>query len=136
MKKMIFVLAGILTFAIAPALADTATEAEIKKLIIEDNAYSKKHLKGAEDTVSSEGSLEFWSSGGLLHALSADLEPDEFKTFALDVKHIHVITLVQGKPQLLSIILKDRWSARAAEPSAITEPGQPRYLSKRTANGK
>jgi len=60
MKKMIFVLAGILTFAIAPALADTATEAEIKKLIIEDNAYSKKHLKGAEDTVSSEGSLEFY----------------------------------------------------------------------------
>jgi len=47
--------------------------------------------------VSSEGSLEFWSSGGLLHALSADLEPDEFKTFALDVKHIHVITLVPGK---------------------------------------
>jgi hypothetical protein len=47
--------------------------------------------------VSSEGSLEFWSSGGLLHEVSADLAPDEFDSFALDVKHIHVITLVPGK---------------------------------------
>jgi len=97
MKKMIFVLAGILTFAMAPALADTATEAEIKKLIMEDNAYTKKHLMGEENTVSKEGSLEFWSSGGLLHNVGTDLEPDEFNSYAIDVKHIHVITLVPGK---------------------------------------
>jgi hypothetical protein len=97
MKKKIFVLTGILTFFVASAQADTATEQEIKKLIVDNNAYTKVQLKGAEDTVSSEGSLEFWSSGGLLHKVDADLAPDEFESFAIDVKHIHVITLVPGK---------------------------------------
>ena len=97
MKKMILLIAGLLTLAAALAQADSATEQEIKKLIMDDNTYTKQQLKGKENTVSSEGSLEFWSSGGLLHNLSADLSPQEFESFALDVKHIHVITLVPGK---------------------------------------
>ncbi len=97
MKKTIFALVGILIFAATSVQADTATEEEIKKVILDDNAYTKEHLKGAEDTVSSEGSLEFWSSGGLLHEVDAELEPDEFDSFAIDVKHIHVITLVPGE---------------------------------------
>ncbi len=97
MKNKILLIAGLLIFVAASAQADSATEQEIKKLIIEGNAYTKQQLKGKEDTLSSEGSLEFWSSGGLLHKLSADLSPQEFESFAIDVKHIHVITLVPGK---------------------------------------
>lgn len=97
MKNKISLIAGLLIFVAASAQADSATEQEIKKLIIEGNAYTKQQLKGKEDTLSSEGSLEFWSSGGLLHTLSADLSPQEFESFAIDVKHIHVITLVPGK---------------------------------------
>ena len=66
-------------------------------LILDDNANTRKNLKGDADTVSAEGSLEFWSSGGLLHNVSSDNEPDEFNSFAIDVKHIHVITLVPGQ---------------------------------------
>ena len=97
MKKKILLIAGLLTFAVASAQADSATEQEIKKLIMDDNAYTKQQLKGKEDTLSSEGALEFWSSGGLLHKLSTDLSPQEFESYAIDVKHIHVITLVPGK---------------------------------------
>ncbi len=97
MKNKILLIAGLLIFVAASAQADSATEQEIKKLIMEDNAYTKQQLKGKEDTLSSEGSLEFWSSGGLLHKLSADLPPQEFESFAIDVKHIHVMTLVPGK---------------------------------------
>jgi hypothetical protein len=97
MKKKILLIVGLLTFAGASAQADSATEQEIKKLIMDGNAYTKQELKGKEDTLSSEGSLEFWSSGGLLQKLSADLSPQEFESFAIDVKHIHVITLVPGK---------------------------------------
>ena len=97
MKKTIFALVGILIFAATSVQADTATEEEVKQAILDDNAYTKKHLKGMGDTVSSEGSLEFWSSGGLLNKVDPALEPDEFDSFAIDVKHIHVITLVPGE---------------------------------------
>ncbi len=97
MNKKIMLIVGLLTFAALPAQADSATEQEIKKLILDGNAYTKQNLKGQEDTLSAEGSLEFWSSGGLLHNLSADLVPQEFESFNIDVKHIHVITLVPGK---------------------------------------
>lgn len=64
---------------------------------MDGNAYTKQQLKGQEDVYSSEGALEFWSSGGLLHKLSPDLAPQEFESFDIDVKHIHVITLVPGE---------------------------------------
>lgn len=97
MKKKIVLVVGLLTLVGGSAYADSATEQEIKNLIMETNAYTKQNLKGQEDTVSSEGSLEFWSSGGLLHKVDADLAPQEFESFAIDVKHIHVITLVPGE---------------------------------------
>jgi len=97
MNKKIMLIVGLLTFAAVPAHADEATEQEVMKAIIDANAYTKENLKGQDDTVASEGSLEFWSSGGLLHKVSADISPQEFESFNLDVKYIKVITLVPGK---------------------------------------
>ena len=97
MKKAILLITGLLTFVAASAHADSATEQEIKDLIMSDNVNIKQNLIGREDAISSEGSLEFWSSGGLLHKLGADLGPQEFESYAIDVKHIHVITLVPGE---------------------------------------
>ena len=97
MKNKILLLVGLLTFAAVPAHADEATAQEIKKVIIDANAHTKEHLQGQGDTISSEGSLEFWSSGGLLHKLSADVTPQEFESFNIDVKYIKVITLVPGE---------------------------------------
>ena len=48
------------------ALADShegSAAAEIKKLIMENNNFTRKNLVGVEGENSSEGSLEFWSSG-------------------------------------------------------------------------
>lgn len=97
MKNKILLIAGLFIFASASAQADSATEQEIKNVILEGNAYTKQNLKGQADILSSEGSMEFWSSGGLLHNLSADVAPQEFESFDIDVKHIHVITLVPGQ---------------------------------------
>lgn len=47
--------------------------------------------------MSKDGSLEFWSSGGFLQEVTADTEPDEYESFNIDAKHIHVITLVPGQ---------------------------------------
>lgn len=97
MKKKIVLVVGLLALAGGSAYADSATEQEIKDLIMGANAYTKENLKGQEDTISSEGSLEFWSSGGLLHNVGADLTPQEFESFDIDLKHIQVITLVPGE---------------------------------------
>ncbi len=97
MKKALLVLTGILLFAGTFALADEATEQEVIKTIMDGNAYAKKNLKGQDDDVSKDGSLEFWSSGGFLQELKAGSEPDEFESVNIDAKHIHVITLVPGQ---------------------------------------
>jgi hypothetical protein len=97
MKKVLLVLTGIVLCAGSFAHADEATEQEVIKTIMDDNAYSKKNLKGKGDTVAKEGSLEFWSSGGLLNEVDADSAPQEFAAFNINVKHITVITLVPGQ---------------------------------------
>jgi hypothetical protein len=97
MKKLVFIVIGVLAFAGTIAQADSATEAEIKKVILDGIAYSKGNLRDEDDTVSKDGSLEFWSSGGFLQEVTADTEPDEYESVNIDAKHIHVITLVPGQ---------------------------------------
>ena len=96
-KAVLVILFGVFTFAGALAQADMATEEAIKKVIMDGNAFAKKHLKGQEDTVAKDGSLEFWSSGGFLQEVAADSKPDEYEAINIDAKHIHVITLVPGQ---------------------------------------
>lgn len=97
MKKTLLVL--LVTFAAwgTYAQADEATEAAIIKLLMDDNAYTKENLKSRADNVSRNGSLEFWSSGGLLNEVPDGLEPQEFDAFSINLKHITVITLVPGE---------------------------------------
>jgi len=77
------------------AVADTADE--IKAMIMQDNADSRKNLAGSSDGYSKHGSLEFWSSGGLMQDISADSPAATWEHFALTAKHIKVITLVEGQ---------------------------------------
>ncbi len=97
MKKVVLVLTGILAFAGTFAQADEATEQAVIKTLMDANAYTKKNLKGMGDIVAEEGSLEFWSSGGLLNEIGADTAPQEFESFSINLKHITVITLVPGQ---------------------------------------
>jgi len=97
MKKLIFVLIGVFVFAAGAAQADTATEEAVIKTINDANDYATKNLKGESDTVSKDGSLEFWSSGGFLQELSPGATQEEFDSINIDAKHIEVITLVPGK---------------------------------------
>ena len=97
MTKVSLVLASILLLAGTIAHTDKVTEQEVIKTIMDSNAYAKKNLKDPVDTVSKEGSSEFWSSGGFLQEVEAGREPDEYESINIDAKHIHVITLVPGK---------------------------------------
>lgn len=91
MKKIIsvFLVLGLMV----PAFADTREE--IKNLIVQDLAYLQKNLKGPPEQLSSKGSLEFWSSGGLL--VDNRSTEERFETFTGTAKHIEVVVLVEGE---------------------------------------
>ena len=76
-------------------MADTADE--VKAEIVNSNAYSRKNLKDMKNTISSEGALQFWSSGGLIQKVPADSPTSSYESFTLTPKHIKVITLEEGK---------------------------------------
>ena len=77
------------------AIADTADE--IKAMILQDNADSRKNLSGGTEGLSKHGSIEFWSSGGLMQHIPADSPAATWEQFALTPKHIKVITLVEDQ---------------------------------------
>jgi hypothetical protein len=79
------------------AYAESETEKEVKQAILEGNEYTNKNLAGRPDDYSQHGALEYWSSGGLLHDIAPGGRPEPFEVFNIEVKHIKVITLVEGQ---------------------------------------
>lgn len=71
------------------------TSSEIRKLIADDIEYTEKNLSGRPGSVSDRGSLEFWSSGGLMQV--AEPLAERFEVFQGAAKHIEVVVLVEGE---------------------------------------
>lgn len=92
--KMLLTCVALLALS-ATAYGDTVQE--VTDAIVAGNAYVKKNMKGRDDDYSKEGAVEFWSSGGLMQMIDPDGRPGEFETFDIDVKHIHVTPLVEGR---------------------------------------
>jgi hypothetical protein len=76
-------------------LADTADE--IRAAILNSNAHTNKNLKDMDGSISSKGSLQFWSSGGLIQNVPANTPISVYESFSLTPKHIEVVTLVEGE---------------------------------------
>jgi hypothetical protein len=93
-KSTLFALA-VLTLAPMVAVADTADE--IKAMIIQDNANAREKLADNGEGYSKHGSVEFWSSGGLMHYIPADAPSATWESYSLTPKHIKVVTLVEDQ---------------------------------------
>ena len=76
---------------------ESGTAAEIKAVIMAGNAYVRKNLTDEEGGVSKDGSLEFWSSGGLLQQVSGDEPLTSYTSIGISAKHIKVIELPGGE---------------------------------------
>lgn len=90
-------LIALLGAVLMPMTAAADTAEEIKALILQDNADTRENLAGNSDNLSKHGSLEFWSSGGLMQYVPADAAAGTFEQFALTPKHIKVVTLVEDQ---------------------------------------
>ncbi len=98
MTKQIVLLALTLLIAPAVALADSheGIVAEVKQTVEADMAETRATKMQQASQISKDGSVEFWSSGGLLNRKKPGGEPQEFDVFNLYAKHIEVIPLAEG----------------------------------------
>ena len=93
--KLALIALAVVVLVPTVAIADTADE--IKAIIMQDNADSRKNLSSGSEGISKHGSLEFWSSGGLMQYVPADSPAATWEHFALTPKHIKVVTLVKDQ---------------------------------------
>jgi hypothetical protein len=90
--KNIILLVVISFSAVISAIAETEVVKEVKQLILDNNAYTLKNLEFKDKTISKKGSLEFWSSGGLLQSMQQNFKR-EFDDYNLHSKHIKIIEI-------------------------------------------
>jgi hypothetical protein len=107
------IVAAVLALAPGQAAADTAEE--VRATILEDMAYTNKNLKDAPDTVAKDGSVEFWSSGGLMQWVPADGAISEYEYQTLTPKYIEVITLVEGQAAVAMYYSEGKFKAKGGE---------------------
>ena len=69
---------------------------EIKALILEDQRIANESNEQILN-YSEQGALEFWSSGGLLHTMTNDLQVNRFDDISIQAKHIEVISIANGE---------------------------------------
>ena len=115
--KNTFLLIGICLSVVINAIAETEVEKEVKQLILDDNAYALKNLKDKAKMISKKGSLEFWSSGGLLQSLQQNAKVREFDTYNLHPKHIKVIE-VSAKTAIALYYIEGNYQQKESENNA------------------
>lgn len=121
MRKVLLPLL-LISFAPAAGFAQSATETEVTETILESYRYVNENLTGKPNTYSSQGALEFWSSGGLLNEVS-DRDSDEYEVFSITPKNIRVITLVEGQAAVAHY-----YSEGAMQPKGF--PGVSHYMTR------
>ena len=84
----------------------SGTAAEVAAKIEWIYAQTRANKASPPDQVASEGSLEFWSNGGLLNRARPDVTPRSWESFSLHPKHIEVVALVEGQVALAMYYLE------------------------------
>ncbi len=82
------------------------TVAQVTEKIEWIYAQTRKDKASPADQVSADGSLEFWSNGGLMNRARPGVEPRTWESFNLHAKHIEVVTLVEGQVALAMYYLE------------------------------
>lgn len=81
---------------ISPEVRAAMDAQEVREMIREMAVAANKDNR-PRALIADEGSLEFWSSGGLLHLVSSEEVMPRFEDRNLVPKHIEVVSLVPGE---------------------------------------
>ena len=96
------------------AYTQSDTENEVKQAVVERWEYRNVNLRSNPDFMSKQGTLEFWSSGGLLQESAPESEPDEYDVHNVHPKHIKVITLVEDQAAVALYYLEGSMKGKGA----------------------
>lgn len=102
--------------ASSTAYAQSQTEEEVRQAIREGAEYTNTNQQQDPNAYSSDGALEFWSSGGLLHEIPPDGRPDTFDAISITPKHIRVIPLVEGEAAVAHYYSEGSMKPKGADP--------------------
>ena len=94
MRALVLVVAILSSLTLLPtaAVGQASVEDAVRQAILDQYAFQRENLRDMPGTYSQEGSVEFWSSGGLLQQVPPEMLR-EFEFNTLTVKHITVIPL-------------------------------------------
>ena len=95
MKKIIWMTTWVLSTISMTSNADTAQE--VRDVVLANMAFTNANLAQDPMRISSTGSKEFFSSGGLLNTVTRKGDIADFDYFSGTVKHIEVVVLVEGQ---------------------------------------
>jgi len=99
MYKAVAALMAVFTLVILPgqlrAQGEESVTQEIRQTIQSQYAYSAENLRDQSGVYSAEGSLEFWSSGGLVQNVPPDEAVRTYESFNLVPKYIWVVSLAE-----------------------------------------
>jgi len=76
---------------------ESPTVVEVEQAVIEYFRYMRENSKSRPESYSGLGSLEFWSSGGLVMEVPPEGLAEDFELFNLHPKHIQVLELAPEK---------------------------------------
>ena len=76
-------------------MADTASE--VRQVVLDQITHMNQELNQDPMRLSKDGSIEFFSSGGLLTYLDRTSGGNTFEMFEGSIKHIEVVVLVEGQ---------------------------------------
>ena len=95
---------------------DEPTASEVEQRVVEYFRYMRDNARSWSESYSELGSLEFWSSGGLLMEVPPGGLEEEFEFFNLHPKHITVITLVPDQAAVAVFYAEGSLQPKGAPP--------------------
>ena len=104
-----FVTAGVVGCS-SLAYAQSDTEKEVEQAVVDRWEHLNTTLKSQPEGASEHGTLAFWSSGGLLQEEKGLVA--EMDLHNVQVKHIKVITLVEGQAAVAHYYLEGTMKAK------------------------
>lgn len=119
---------ALLALLAAPSLAPAESHAgstaeEVAKMIRDSYAKTRETGESPSGEIAAAGSLEFWSSGGLLNEARPGAKPRKWQSFNLHAKHIRVVPLREGEIALALYYLEG-----SMQPAGF--PSVPHYLTR------
>ena len=96
MKILLNMLTIVLVLSTSAIAQTNSVSDEIKALILEGQRNANESNEQVLN-YSEQGALEFWSSGGLLHKITNELQVDRYDDLNIQAKHIEVISIADGQ---------------------------------------